>query len=359
MQALVLERFSEHVDLFRFRDEIITYCENLSPVIINIANLMTLGLPIPDSDSSLCEDTKEVFEKAEAADRNINDNSCSLLEGIRDSPNVINLSKRNLSDAEISLLSKGLKFVPTPSSVNKARIKEELEIFCRKLRLKWHFRNDEREITINPFQKKSKFTPKRSDAAIEIYLSRLEEEILNIDTRLNYSNLNKEERKALYSLRDHTSIIIKEADKGSGIVVWDRDDYLEEAKKQLDGKEVYKKVNGEVEGPLIKLIKGVLGNVRKRGDISDKTLDYFLVNNPKLGRFYLLPKIHKRLHDVPGRPVISNSSYYTENISSFVEFHLKPLAQKVQSYIKDTNDFLKKLCNFLYCQIMLFFVLLT
>ena len=93
------------------------------------------------------------------------------------------------------------------------------------------------------------------------------------------------------------------------------------------------------------MIQGVLGNVRKRGDISDKTLDYFLINNPKLGRFYLLPKIHKRLHDVPGRPVISNSSYYTENISSFVEFHLKPLAQKVQSYIKDTNDFLKKLSN--------------
>ena len=93
------------------------------------------------------------------------------------------------------------------------------------------------------------------------------------------------------------------------------------------------------------MIQGVLGNVRKRGDISDKTLDYFLINNPKLGRFYLLPKIHQRLHDVPGRPVISNSSYYTENISSFVEFHLKPLAQKVQSYIKDTNDFLKKLSN--------------
>ena len=43
--------------------------------------------------------------------------------------------------------------------------------------------------------------------------------------------------------------------------------------------------------------------------------------------------------------MISNSSYYTENISSFVEFHLKPLVQKVQSYIKDTNDFLKKLSN--------------
>ena len=64
------------------------------------------------------------------------------------------------------------------------------------------------------------------------------------------------------------------------------------------------KVTKEVEGSLEKTIKGVLGKVRKRGDISDSTLDYFLVNNPKLGRFYLLPKIHKRLHHIPGRPVI-------------------------------------------------------
>ena len=46
-----------------------------------------------------------------------------------------------------------------------------------------------------------------------------------------------------------------------------------------------------------------------------------------------------------GRPVISNSSYLTENISSFLDFHLKPLSQKVKSYIKDTNDFLKKTTN--------------
>ena len=37
------------------------------------------------------------------------------------------------------------------------------------------------------------------------------------------------------------------------------------------------------------------------------------VKDPKFARFYLLPKIHKRLHDVPGRPVISNCGFYTEN----------------------------------------------
>ena len=68
-----------------------------------------------------------------------------------------------------------------------------------------------------------------------------------------------------------------------------------------------------------------------------------MVNKPKFGRFYLLPKIHKRLHNVPGRPVISNSGYYTENISAFLEHHLKPISQKLKSYIQGTNGFLRKL----------------
>ena len=68
-----------------------------------------------------------------------------------------------------------------------------------------------------------------------------------------------------------------------------------------------------------------------------------MVKDQKFACFYLLPKIHKRLHDVPGRPVISNCNYYTENISSFLDFHLQPLARGVKSYIKDTNHFFKKL----------------
>ena len=104
------------------------------------------------------------------------------------------------------------------------------------------------------------------------------------------------------------------------MVVWDREDYLREANIQLSDKDVYREVKGDAEGPLTKVIKSVLRKIRNRGDISDETLDYFLVNNPKLGRFYLLPKIHKRLHNVPGRPVIFNSSYFTENISSFLDF---------------------------------------
>ena len=72
-------------------------------------------------------------------------------------------------------------------------------------------------------------------------------------------------------------------------------------------------------------------------------MTYLSKNVQKFARFYLLPKSHKQLHNVPGRPVIPNSGYYTEIISSFLDHHLQPLAQAVKSYIKDTNKFLKQL----------------
>ena len=68
-----------------------------------------------------------------------------------------------------------------------------------------------------------------------------------------------------------------------------------------------------------------------------------MVKDPKFARFYLLPKMNKRLENAAGQPVISSCAFYTENISAFLGFHLQPLAREVKSYIKDTNDFLKNL----------------
>ena len=47
-----------------------------------------------------------------------------------------------------------------------------------------------------------------------------------------------------------------------------------------------------------------LEKIRIRGDLSNDILNYFPVKDPKFARFYLLPKIRKRLPNVPGRPVM-------------------------------------------------------
>ena len=64
------------------------------------------------------------------------------------SPNVINLSKQNITKDEIFLLSKGFQFVPTPKHFIKALLSEELENFGRKLRLKWYFCNDDVKVQV-------------------------------------------------------------------------------------------------------------------------------------------------------------------------------------------------------------------
>ena len=50
---------------------------------------------------------------------------------------------------------------------------------------------------------------------------------------LRYSNLSQEEWQAVRSLADERSIVIKKADKGSCVVVWDRFDYVKRQKNNL------------------------------------------------------------------------------------------------------------------------------
>ena len=83
-----------------------------------------------------------------------------------------------------------------------------------------------------------------------------------------------------------------------------------------------------------------LEKINKSEGLLLDTRNYFFIKDPKSTRFYLLPKIHKRLHDVPGRLAISNCGFF---ISSFLHFHLQVFAQKVKSYIKETNHFLRKI----------------
>ena len=51
-------------------------------------------------------------------------------------------------------------------------------------------------------------------------------------------------------MKNETNIVIKSAYKGSAAVVWDREDYIKEAGKQLGDSDVYKKVHDNPE-PLI------------------------------------------------------------------------------------------------------------
>ena len=76
-----------------------------------------------------------------------------------------------------------------------------------------------------------------------MYLSQVKNKLFSIiDESVRYSNLSKEKWIAMRSLADDRSTVIKKADKGSCIVVWDRNNYLTEAEKQLENPKVYRKL---------------------------------------------------------------------------------------------------------------------
>ena len=71
--------------------------------------------------------------------------------------------------------------MPSANKIDRAKLKRELEEYGRKLRLMWHFRNDERTFAAEKFRPKSSFNPRNKDATIETYLSCLEERLLDIE----------------------------------------------------------------------------------------------------------------------------------------------------------------------------------
>ena len=109
-------------------------------------------------------------------------------------------------------------------------------------------------------------------------------------------------------MKNDKNIVIKSIDKGSAVVVWDRDDYIKEAEEPLGEKDVYEEVCNN-HGSLISTIHEVIEKICKRGDLNADKIKYFMVKDPKFVHVYLLLKIHKRLHDVPGCSIISNCGF--------------------------------------------------
>ena len=70
--------------------------------------------------------------------------------------------------------------------------------------------------------------------------------------------------------------------------------------KQLSNEETFEELSSYPVSFLISIVKGCLSRIKNRDDAPNETLENILMKKPKLGRFYLLPEIHKRSHNVPG-----------------------------------------------------------
>ena len=160
-------------------------------------------------------------------------------------------------------------------------------------------------------------------------------------------NKCKEEWLAWRGLAEDQNIITRPPNKSSCIVIWDWEDYLAEADRQLKDNEIYESSSFK-DADLIELIEksnSIFQSLRKKKLITEEQLKYFIYKYKKVinfGKMYLLLKIYKHLVNVSGRPVISNCGTSNEKAFKFLDYYLQPILRSGMFYIRDFLPKLKK-----------------
>lgn len=268
--------------------------------------------------------------------------------------NIVNLSKTfTLTGPQRELLSRGLTFIPVPQSEDVGEIRRDVHAFHRRLKLLDHFEyvTDRDRI---PFTASSNWEPKLEmvNPCIRKLIKSNNRLIGHLPiVRRTPDNLSVSQRRAIVELGKNKDIIIKPADKGSSIVILDKQQYLFEANRQLSNSRHYVRLSESLVMETQKLVNEILQNLFEEGFINRKQKAYLMGPDiPRSRRFYLLPKIHADQGswtvpgEVPrGRPIVSDCGSETYKIAEYIDHFLNPISQTHQSYLKDTFDFIDKI----------------
>ena len=279
---------------------------------------------------------------------------------------VINLSSFQLTPDMTTLLSKGLNFCPMPGEPDRYELRRDLDKFHVSLRRKLFFDKcpgptntlDTTDTTLlqntssedldapfsdNKFKNPSTWCPPGTQ--------NLESMIMINEMQLNttslhapgHHNLTRGEQTALAELQRANSVVIKPADKGSAVVIQNREDYIQEGLRQLSDTNFYIEVNSDLTQQHNIEIHNFVHHMQETGDINLKCMQYLCTPRPRTPQLYLLPKIHKNKFPVPGRPIVSANNSPTERISQLADYFLQPLVKSTKSYVRDTTDFVNKI----------------
>ena len=140
----------------------------------------------------------------------------------------------------------------------------------------------------------------------------------------------------------------------------DRAYYADKMFEMLNYSETYDEIPSNTDKTVIKLIEEL--TLKHTHSLTKAEIDYLCRFNFRTSGFYGLPKIHKskiicqetkaqnkpyikvlRPADLKFRPIVAGPICPTSRLSNFVDLLIKPFTSHVQSYLRDTIDFLNYL----------------
>jgi hypothetical protein len=230
-----------------------------------------------------------------------------------DTTNVINMSKIQLNQQQMQVLSKGLKFVPTPNSINAINniVNCEKSLFSVPVIIK-NAAISEISTFIQKWKKPKKF------------------------------NMTKEEMKLLNEIKSIDDIVIVQADKGGKIVIMDKLDYITKIEEKLSDKNVYQQVKTD---PTTKIKEEINNKITKLMNQNKITLNtkYYLTSIDDLPKIRGQPKLHKT--NAPMRIVTCSKNTITSPISQYVFKYIKELRSTLTGVVNNTFNFVKEINN--------------
>jgi hypothetical protein len=270
--------------------------------------------------------------------------------------NIINPFNCTLTQTQVQVLSKGLSFCPTnpPDRYTIQRALSELE---RKLKLKAYYAqpdilnegessDTEPEVPAHPMAdfhreipSNKYFVPDKCDPKLTEYMkvvrTSVAASLTHSLTRPTQHNLSVHERNALRSLRSNKTIVIKPSDKGSNIVILPASEYKQKCFSHLADPSTYEQISPEKFNACVKQVRNLIATLAP--ELDEKVFNYIKLKEPRPGTFYALMKTHKT--GLPVRPIVSGIGSITEHCSHLLDHVIGPLACKLDTYVKDSDDF--------------------
>ncbi|KAJ8038942.1 hypothetical protein HOLleu_16508 [Holothuria leucospilota] len=173
-----------------------------------------------------------------------------------------------------------------------------------------------------------------------------------------FGNLSSEERCALRDLSSNFNVVSRQADKGSAVVVMDRQRYIQEGYRLLNDTSVYQRTEATVISDIERDIRQLADQLHNDDVISDDMHQYAIRVNTRPARFYLLPKdtddFIRRIRDInvipPGALLVTidvvalyPSIPHTDGLQALGDFlHECHLPTKVVSGILSMTDLVLK-----------------
>jgi len=254
---------------------------------------------------------------------------------------VTNLSSITLTNAQLSLLNKGLTFNISSHKLHPNTLHNEISRFERTLQLHYFFSDKNSNTQNRPaFTSNPDWWPPKLSPKITNFCQELKAIIsTHKHTHKPNNNLTYKERRALKELKQNKEIVIKHADKSAGIVILNRTDYETKILDMLNDTNTYTRTDIDDTTDVKKQADEIFTTLFNHNYISKKQFKHLTEFTAQTPTFYGIPKIHKKQN--PLRPIVSQTNAPTSQVSKYLDKLLETAEKQIPHLLQDTTALLQ------------------